>query len=503
MLKLVEESLATWIGFGGSRGAAKSGGTRRVNLYRRFKYPKTKGIIFRRTYDEVRTNHIDKYLAEWPELRDMYNRQNREITLPNGSVIAFGYAEHKGDIYKFQGQEFMDIFPDEATHWEEHELNFLKTCNRWPGMADRMCKMIMTMNPGNIGHAFIKRIFFDKAYRENERAEDYNFIQAYGWDNVEWVRSALEAEGFTESDFYRWEDKKRFDWFVTKSDYGRSLNNLPEAMRIGHLLGRWDIFAGQYFDIFSMARHCFETALLGLKNWHRRWASIDWGYAHNAAIYWHSKEGRVTKTYREYVTKGTGPRELAKRIVEQSRLESGEQEKLSAIYLSPDAFAKRTDESPISEQLSDVFRENGLPSCTPASNDRIGGWMKMYEGLKYDEWIISNECKELIKTLPSLTRDDEKLEDCVKFGGDDAVDSARYGVFSDCVANPMPRAERIALAVEEMQKIVPAKKDGIVDYNIVAMQTRIAEARDKKKTTPGRRQSRRFGPPRHDVAYYR
>jgi hypothetical protein len=505
-----ENSPATWLGFGGSRGGAKSGGGRRVMLLRRFAHNGTKGLIIRRTFDEVYENHILKYFEEVPILQKWYSATHKAITLPNGSIIKFGYAEHKGDINAFQGQEFMDIFPDEATHFTEDELKFLKTCNRAPGFDDAKCKMWLTMNPGNVGHGFIKRVFFDKMYHENERAQDYAFIQAYAWDNIEWVRTYLDKEGISEAHYYNvWTDKERFNCFITQSVYGRELNALPQAMRIGHLLGRWDIFAGQYFDIFDRARHVFDTSQLGLKDWHRRWISIDWGYAHNAAAYWNSSESisptkKVTKTYREHFVSQTGPRELAQQVVSKSRLEAGGKEKIAAIYLSPDAFAHRTAESSIAEQMNEVFQANGFPSATKALDDRIGGWMKMYQGLQYDEWLIGSDCKELIKVLPSLTRDDDKREDCIKFDGDDAADAARYGVYSDAPTNQTPYAERVQSAVAEMQKIVPATVQGITDYNIVAMQSRIAEAKLKKEFQPVKRNPRhRWGPQRYAVESYR
>jgi|SRR6266850_1009062 len=502
--QLAENSTATWLGFGGSRGGAKSGGGRRVMMIRRIQHPNTRGLIIRRTFDEVYENHILKYFEEWPRLRTWYSATHKAITLPNGSIVKFGYAEHKGDINAFQGQEYMDIFPDEATHFTEEELKFLKTCNRAPGYDDAKCKMMLTMNPGNVGHSFIKRVFFDRVYHENERAQDYQFIQAYAWDNIEWVRTYLDKNGVSEADYYHtWTDRKRFQCFVTESVYGRELNALPQAMRIGHLLGDWNQFAGQYFDIFDRARHTFDTTQLGLKDWHRRWISIDWGYAHNAAAYWNSSESvsptkKVTKTYREHVTKQTGPRELAQQIVAKSRLDGGTKEKIAAIYLSPDAFAHRTAESSIAEQMNEVFSASGLPTCTKALDDRVGGWMRMYQGLKYDEWLISSDCKELIKVLPSLTRDDDKREDCIKFDGDDAADAARYGVYSDAPAIGDPYSIRVQSAVAEMQKIVPATIAGVTDYNIVAMQSRIAEAKERKKFQPTHRSPRRqWGPQRY------
>ena len=53
LLRLVDESPATWIGYGGSRGGAKSYGIDAVMLIRRMKYAATSGCIMRRTFDLV------------------------------------------------------------------------------------------------------------------------------------------------------------------------------------------------------------------------------------------------------------------------------------------------------------------------------------------------------------------------------------------------------------------------------------------------------------------
>jgi hypothetical protein len=93
-------------------------------------------------------------------------------------------------------------------------------------------------------------------------------------------------------------------------------------------------------------------------------------------------------TYREYVTRRTPPRELAREIVARSLLSgSGDSspEKIDAIYLSPDAFARRTDEASIADQMGDVFAAAGLPRPVPADDDRVGGWMLMYQMLDADE----------------------------------------------------------------------------------------------------------------------
>src|SRR5215472_9213409 len=50
----------TRLGFGGARGGSKSGFGRRCMLLRRLKYPKTTGLVLRRTYPELYKSHIVK-----------------------------------------------------------------------------------------------------------------------------------------------------------------------------------------------------------------------------------------------------------------------------------------------------------------------------------------------------------------------------------------------------------------------------------------------------------
>ena len=275
-------------------------------------------------------------------------------------------------------------------------------------------------------------------------------------------------------------------------------------MRRAFLDGDWDVFAGQYFDRFDPSRHVTRAETIDWKPWWPRWISIDWGFEHPAAAYWHaaapgetpgvilsasdedarrisayatlaaeqgtahvhstpphtpviprprfsaveesavgsnsgssqghgevaSKPASRVVTYREYVTHRTAPRELAREIIARSQTAEGEREKIDAIYLSPDAFARRTDEASIAEQMGDVFAAAGFPRPIPADNDRVGGWMLMYQMLDAGEWLLTENCIELIRTLPNLVRDPARVEDIEKMDGDDPADAARYGLKS-------------------------------------------------------------------------
>jgi hypothetical protein len=476
---LIEDSPASWVGYGGARGGAKSGAARRTMLRRRIEYPGSTGFIMRRVWKDVRENHVEKFFAEFPQFEPYYHAEHHEIVIPvqPASRIVFTYAENERDLRrKFLGPEFMDGFVDQAEQFTEQELVLMKTSCRLPAAGGRTgarAKFGLFFNPGGPGTAFLRRIFKTGEYHENENPADYAFVQAYGWDNVEWCREALGQDGLSEDDFYDWSDEKRFTYFIERSQYGRELNALPEAMRLGHLLGSFDQFAGQYFDIFDPRRHVREEPQLPA--WLARWISVDWGFEHPAAVYWHAQaEKDRTVTYRELVKNRLAPRELAREIIKRTGTE-----KISAVYLSPDAFARRTDENTIAEQMGEVLAEHGLPRPALADDDRIGGWMLMYQLLQADCWTITPSCRKLIETLPLLVRDETDPEDALKMDGDDAADAARYGLKSRLGLKAPPLSERIAQRLADVGAI---RADGTAVSNTWrAIATKKFETEERKK----------------------
>ena len=177
-------------------------------------------------------------------------------------------------------------------------------------------------------------------------------------------------------------------------------------------------------------------------------------------------------TYRELVRQHLSPRELARAIVAQSWDRDGKRERIEAIYLSPDAFARRTDEASIAEQMGDIFAAEGLPRPALADNDRIGGWMLMYQMLAENEWVIAGNCAELIRVLPTLTRDGARVEDVLKMDGDDPADAARYGLKSRMRAARAPMEQRVA------ERVTAA------DPTVRAIQARKALLEEEKRGGP-------------------
>ena len=406
--------------FGGAAGPGKTKALlweaiRQANIWRR-----VDTLLLRRTFPELETSLITYFRRDVPRwLYKNYNEAKHVITWHNDSTTRFGYSAGENDVYQYQGAEFLFIGVDELTLFTLGQWQFLTSRNRCavPGTTPNMAA---ATNPGNIGHAWVKALWVDQRPAPGMDRPgqydpaDYAFIRATIADNP----------------LYR-----------DDADYLKTLNALPRHMRQAFLEGDWNVFAGQYFDIFDVRRHTARAEKIGLEDWWPRWISIDWGYEHPSAVYWHTaRPDGVIITYRELVQNHLSPKMLATAIVERGRPE----EKFAEVFLSPDAFAHHTSDLTIADQLGEVLAEKRLPRPIPADDDRVGGWMLIYQMLQDDRWLIADSCPRLIDCLPTLVRDPANVEDVQKMAGDDAADSARYGLKSRLGPGRAPIEQRVS-----------------------------------------------------------
>ncbi|HET9401951.1 MAG TPA: phage terminase large subunit [Candidatus Acidoferrales bacterium] len=380
-------------------------------------------LLLRKTFPELEATLLTYFRRDVKrEAYRSYNEAKHIVTWLNGSTTRFGHCANEGDIYQYQGAEYVFIGIDELTHFTLKQWQFLTSRNRCsvPGTTPRMAG---ATNPGNVGHTWVKALWIDKRAPagmdrpEQYDASDYAFIRATIADNPIYANDA---------------------------NYRRALEALPTHLRQMFLLGEWDVFAGQYFDAFDRGKHTPRAETMRLEPWWPRWISIDWGFEHPSAVLWHvtapaaaERPDGLTITYRELVQNRLSPRMLAAAIAERSK-----GEKISAVYLSPDAFAQRTADDTIAEQLGQGLALENLPRPDFADDDRVGGWMLMYDLLRLGKWVITDNCTELIETLPILTRSEKNVEDVRKMDGDDAADAARYGLKSRMGPAVIPAAVR-------------------------------------------------------------
>ena len=406
--KMFFRSRKKYIAYGGARGGGKSWAVRTKCVLLAQRYPGIQILILRRTLEELRENHIlplREKLVGVAEYRD----DNHEFIFPNGSRIKCGYCKHEGDVYQYQGQAYDVICLEEATLFTESQWTFISTCNRSPDASNPVIqpRMYFTCNPGGVGHAWVKRLFIDRDYREGENPDDYDFIPARVYDN----KYLLEAN----------------------PKYIATLQALPPDLRRAHLEGDWDALAGQYFQEFRRQKHTCSPFELD-PNW--KWfRSMDWGYNDPCCVLWHAvgPDNRIF-TYRELYVEQTLARDVADRVRDLSY-----GEKISYTVASPDMWQTRGTHDIEGENIAEIFAAHGVP-LIKADNSRVIGWQQMHEFMAdapdgKPRWIIFDTCENLIRTLPLLFHDEHKQEDVSDKCEDHAAEAARYGLMS----RPAPR----------------------------------------------------------------
>lgn len=399
------ESTARHICYGGARGGGKSWAMRRKFVLLALNYPNLHILLLRRTLAELEGNHVIPLLSELTGIAK-YVDSKKTFKFPNGSSIKLGYCDAEKDVYQFQGQEYDVIGLEEATQFTDSQRLFIMTCNR--GVRDDFTpRMYYTCNPGGVGHDWVKRLFVDRDFNENEDPNDYVFFQAKVTDNAVLMEN--------------------------DPGYIKQLQALPEDLRRAHLDGDWDVIEGQYFKEFRREKHVctpFEIP----KDW-KRYRSMDWGYNDPCAVLWGamSPDGHMY-IYRERYQNQTLASEMARLIKQDTGME-----KISYTVASPDMWQKRgtiikTAGGFAGECVADAFIKGGVPVIA-ADNSRVVGWNRVREWLRdapdgTPYLQIFDNCTNLIKYLPMMQYDQHDREDVADGLPDHAPESLRYMLMS-------------------------------------------------------------------------
>lgn len=462
----------TWLGFGGPRGGTKSHTIRAMAMECQTRYPNSRTFIVRKNWTDLYENHYLKFQQDFPWMSEYWNGSHKEFTFRNGHTLAFKFADTEDQVEQLvRGPEARHVFLDQAEQFSEKQIKRMKTMNRWKDVGPGACKMILAFNPGGPGNEFLKRVFYDKKYQANESAAHYAFIFAKGWENWEWFRpTGLYASSV---EFYADTDENRFRNFIKHTDYGRTLWELPESLRLGELYGSFEHFAGQYYGgVWDENVHRLRAghAEFVIQPWWRRWLAVDWGFAHNAACGWFAA-GKLTPAqaekafgleitqdieviicYRELVVSETQEQDFAAQIAQLTPLE--ERKAITRLFFSTEAFGVRGS----AQLLTPVLRQYGLPAPEPAANqrvttgvgrenERIGGWRLLYNMLKQTVtmsgkdippqayaggplFMVGGDCPQTAEAIPALMRDPDNPEDVMKMDSkaDDIGDEIRYGL---------------------------------------------------------------------------
>lgn len=394
--------------YGGAKGGGKSYLVRAKEIARRMKFKGTRGLIIRKTLPELRSNHITKLFEEYPATRDWFNKTEKILYYPNGSSTEFSYLQSTDDVYTYQGREYEDISIDEITQHEEQVFKILRSSLRTTKKNVKPT-MLLTGNPGGVGHGWVKRLFIERQFRAEENESDYLFVQAKVHDN----RALLDAD----------------------PDYVKRLYDLPDHLRRAYLDGDWNIFAGMAFDQLSHATHIVDP--FELPKGTRYFAGYDHGYNHPFSLVVCAivPDGTVY-VVDHYTSRLKDVAEISKGVLEHVG------DRHIQIFAGPDIWSRGRDGGP---SIYDQFLTNGLRgrvALIQAHDDRIQGVAEMRKYINYRNtksgtprlYFFKNTI-DVFNTVSGMQFDGRRPEDVLKIdaddegqGGDDSYDALRYAL---------------------------------------------------------------------------
>lgn len=363
----------------------------------------------------------------------------------NGSKIFLCHCKDENDIYQYQGAEIHVLMIDEATHFTEDMYRFLRSrvratgLNLSEGLKTIFPRIVLSSNPGNVGHEWCKRYFIDSA----EPEVIWNVPIEEGGKRRQFVPALLEDNPTLTNEDPNYE----------YSLLGLGSPALVEAMRYGN----WNILAGSYFPEFGV-RHIIDP--FEIPDWWMRFRSFDWGSAKPFCVQWWAvSDGTLPKypkgalvCYREWYG--------AKGIDEGLRL--------TVEQVAEGILERETPKEHISYSVADtaIFTADGGPSIAerfslkgvyfgPADKSRVAGWDEMRQRLRdnADErpmLYIFRTCKDIIRTFPVMVNDDRKPEDIDTTLEDHAMDTARYACMSRPMATFKPKEKEPLKGIEHM-----------------------------------------------------
>lgn len=419
--------------------------------------------IFRRVRDDLVKNHIEgpqglrNLLAPWVDAR-LVEIVEDEIRFWNGSKIYLCHCKDEKDRFKYHGSEIHVLLIDELTTFTEVIYRYLRFRVRMVGLevpeqyAGMFPRILCGSNPGNIGHAWVKRTFIDG----RQELEAWNTPDEEGGMLRQYIPARYQDNAIGMRDDPQYLGRMR----------GAGSKEFVRAMEEGD----WAAIAGAFFDGWSPALILppFDPP----SHW-TRFGSFDWGSAkpHSYGL-WTIAEGEPVRIsggdtihiprgaivrYREwYGCQPNQPDVGLKLTAEQVadgilKVERGER----IAYRVADPSIWKVDGGPsIAERMFgyraawDRQQPKRYLQFREADNSRINGWDQMrarMTGNAEGEPLIycTRDCVDSIRTIPMLQHDDKRREDVDTDSEDHAADEWRYACMSrpiSLVPKPKPAA---------------------------------------------------------------
>lgn len=378
-----------------------------IYLYQKYKIKHIPVGLFSEDYPTLKDRQITRIKREFPsQLGEL--KETKDEGLGFFLVPALGEGRimlrNLDDPSKYMSTEFAGEFVEELTRNDEQTFKDIRNRLRYPGIPE--VKFMGASNPGGIGHGWVKKYFIDQTTDDPEQGR-FVYVHANVYDN-----------------------------HYISEDYVKQLESLPPQQRKAYLEGSWDVFAGQYFDEWSRNLHVIkpympiQEVIIGGMDWGRT-KPFSFHLTQISKVFYEDTSFYRAKTFFEVYGTNKKPSEWDEEI--KSHLTKYNLTLSSILWAraDPKIFSKLDDGS---KSIRDQFVDADSRWRTilrPANNDRISGWNILHDWLSIAPdgkpyWQITEECHNLIRTLPELIHDELHVEDVDTEGEDHAADDQRY-----------------------------------------------------------------------------
>lgn len=404
--------------------------------------------IFRRTFPDLMKNHMEGpssfplMLAEWIAQKWVsINYSSNKIKFWNGSVIHLSHCQHEKNKFDYQGAEIHVLMMDELTHFTETIYRYLRGRVRMAGIVlpkeaeGFFPRVLCGSNPGGLGHNWVKQTFID-GFRPMS------------------MRQMPNEEGGLVRQYIPAKLKDNPTLLEDDPEYAARLAGLGNPALVKAMLeGDWNIVAGGMFDdLWNPERHILTPFEIP-KDWTID-RSFDWGSSRPFSVGWWAESNgedvsypdgsvlalprgsliRIGEWYGWNGKANEGSRMLASEIARGVI----EREKIMGIYgrvkPGPADSAIYTNEN--GTCIADDMKLAGVKweKADKSPGSRISGWEKMRDLLKEGAKPIPEKpvmkifdtCTQFSRTIPTLPRDETKMDDVDTDAEDHIADEARY-----------------------------------------------------------------------------
>jgi hypothetical protein len=427
------ESAADILFFGGAAGSLKTE-TMLVDAARESGNPNLRAIIFRQQFTQM-TDIVDKTFRLYNPMGAKYvGAPSWTWTFPSGAKIRLAYISTDKDIWEYLGPRYSFIGFDESTFHSEYQVrNMLGRLSS----TDKTLKLRMRLasNPGSVGAAWHKTMFLRGAcpvHGADRCSEPGKLYSDVRWPSDQYPLLDPDGNGFSVAFI----PGRLSDHSLLDDKYVYRLRMMSGALSAAMEQGCWCELQGAYFANWKAKTMVIPYAMVGEQWWDHHFISLDFGFGKSSAsahLHVRTQDGRL-KTIGEFVAAHLPAYEFAKEVANRFVLPQvqGHRRRVVAVYLDPSDFKNIGDGHTIADQINEVLEPYDL-GVTPASNDRIGGWQRMYQMLQTGEWQIADNCPRVIEAIPTRMHDEKRPGDVLKVPGDpldDVADDVRYGIYT-------------------------------------------------------------------------